>query len=324
MATLKDIAKACNVSVTTVSRIINQDPQFNVSETVRKNVLDTAKNMHYVPRRKINSSAKKNIGLILWHDQKQEEKDPYYLGIRRGIEEASFQLGWTVTVVYKKQGEYDVKHLSLVDGLICIGKFTSAQIATFEKISRHIVFIDSTPNDQLFDSIVIDYHKAVRSALDYLLERRYRAIGYNGGAEIINHNIKLGERRELYFREYLSRNNLLNIDYIHVGEFTVESGYHLMKEAIDKGNYAKAYFCANDNIAFGALRAIYEAKLTVPNDIALIGFNDNPHSAYTYPPLTTIHVPTKLMGQQAVRCLREQWTERIEPIKIIVPTKLVE
>ena len=90
-----------------------------------------------------------------------------------------------------------------------------------------------------------------------------------------------------------------------------------------KKEKAEAYFCANDSIALGALRAINEKGLCVPQDIGLVGFNDNPMSSYTSPPLSSVHVYTEFMGEQSLNSLIERIEGRDIPTKKIVPTKLM-
>ena len=162
------------------------------------------------------------------------------------------------------------------------------------------------------------------SVLKTLLQKGYTKIGYLGGVEYINKHTKLGERRELVFRDFLYQRNKLDTKYIHIGTFSVESGYDLMKLALSKKDYAEVYFCANDSIAFGALRAIHEKGLKIPEEIAIFGFNDSPNSAYTYPPLSTVHVHTEFMGEQALYSLIERLEGRTIALKKIVPTNIVK
>lgn len=327
MATLKDIAQKTGTSITTVSRVLNFDKTLSVSDEIRRKILETAKDMKYKPRRSrigINPKHEYHIGIILWYDVKEEQDDPYYMQIRRGIEQLAIREQITTSLIYKNNDDFDLSSLSKVDGLICVGKFSSAQINQFKRLTSTLVFVDSSPDEELYDSIVIDFHTAVKDVLTFLLEEGYRTIGYLGGVEYVTKHIKLGERRELVFRDFLYQRNKLQTKFIHVGDFTIESGYKLMTEALQRKTRAEAYFCANDSIAFGALRAIHEAELQVPQDIALVGFNDNPSSAYTYPPLTTVHVPTEFMGEEALRSIQQILGGRTIPIKKIVPTKLVK
>lgn len=327
MATLKDIAQKTNTSITTVSRVLNYDKTLSVSEKVRQSILKTAQDMNYTPRRKRVSNQTHpsyHIGIVMWYDAKEEQDDPYYMQIRRGIEQSANAKQIRTTLLYKKQDRFDLNILSGIDALICVGKFSDAQIHQFQKLTTNIVFVDSSPNEEMFDSVVIDFHKAVKEVLTLLLEKGYKTIGYLGGVEYISKQIKLGERRELVFRDFLFQRNKLYTKFIHIGDFSIESGYTLMQEALSKKEHAEVYFCANDSIAFGALRAIHEQGLSVPDDIGIVGFNNNPNTAFTYPPLTTVDVPTEFMGEQALKSVVEILDGRTIAIKKIVPTNVVK
>jgi LacI family transcriptional regulator len=327
MATLKEIAKLTNTSITTVSRVLNYDKTLSVSDDIRKKIIETASDLNYkTPRNRTNIKPTKQlrIGIVHWYDVKQEIDDPYYVQIRRGVEKLAVKSGIETVLVYKNDEEFDFEGLGIVDGLICIGKFSNEQIKQFRKVTHSIVFVDSTPDEMKYDSISIDFENSVKNLLTTLIDEGYTKIGYLGGVEYISKHIKLGERRELVFREFLFERNKLQTKFIHVGSFTAESGYLMMKDALSKKERAEAYFCANDSIAFGALRAIHEEGLNVPEEIALIGFNDNPNSEYTFPPLSTVRVYTEFMGEQALESVVSRIDGRSIPIKKIIPTEFIK
>lgn len=324
MATLKEIAEKTKVSITTVSRVLNNDKSLSVSNKIRQKILDTARNMQYkTPRNRmrLKSSKELNVCIVHWYDIDQEINDPYYMQIRMGIEKLAIESNINTDLVYKKDDRYDFSEASY-DGLILVGKFSNEEINRFKEKSDHLVFVDSSPRENEFDSIVIDFKSSVEMILNHIINRGYTSIGYLGGREVICQSISLGERREQVFREYLKDMDLLNETHIHVGEFSTESGYMLMKKALEK-DVAQVYFCANDNIAIGALRAIREKGLKIPDDIGLFGFNDGTNSEFTFPPLSTLHVPTEDMGRQALASIVEMVEGRSIHIKKVLPTKLV-
>lgn len=326
MATLKEIASKLGVSITTVSRVLNSDKSLSVSDEVREKIIKTATDLNYkTPRNRLRlkSSNELLIGIIHWYDVKEEIDDPYYMQIRRGIERLAVESNINTLLIYKKEQEYNKEEFENVDGLICIGKFSKAQIKLFEQVTKNIVFVDSSPDEGKHDSIVIDFTVAVKNVLNMLLKKGYKTIGYIGGVEYVSNNIKLGERRELVFRDYLYQKAKLRKEFIHIGSFSSESGYRLMKEALKKKEYAEVYFCANDSIALGALRAIHEKGLDVPKEIGIIGFNNLPMSQFTFPPLSTVHVNTEFMGEQALVGILECIDGREIPIKRIIPTNII-
>lgn len=328
MATIKDIAKKAGVSSATVSRVLNYDQTLSVSDEKRKLIFEIAESLDYKPPRKRHTVIRQKfkIGLIHWYSIRQELEDPYYMSIRIGIEKMCYEQSLEIVKVY----EPDHSNLSDLDGvvgLIAIGKFDSSDVSRFENICPHIVFVDSSPREHDFDSIVINFEGAIAQALGYLMEKGHKRIGYIGGQEFIGkQKLPLGERRLALFEETLKAHNIYEPKYIYVGSFIAESGYQLMKQALSEHkNMPTAFFVASDSMAIGALRAIYEANLTVPKDIAIIGFNDIPTSKYTNPPLTTIKVYKEFMGETAVEMLLERIVKnRTIAKKVVVPTVLVK
>lgn len=325
MATLKEIASKLGVSITTVSRVLNNDKSLNVSDEIRKKVLDTARSMQYkTPRNRLRlkSENELKIALIHWYDQKGEIDDPYYLQIRRGVEVLAAKSNIRTVLLYKEHNDYNYDMLDHIDGVIAIGKFSDEQINKITSKTKHIVFVDSSPDINQFDSVVIDFKQAVKDILSYLISRGYKKIGYLGGIETIAKDKKLGERREQAFKEYLEERQLLEEKHIHIGQFTSESGYQLMKKALDI-HPAEVYFCANDNIAIGAMRAIHEKGLRIPDDIGIFGFNDSPNCEYTFPPLSTLRVNTEFMGEQALKSLLDTIDGKELSYKKVIPTELI-
>jgi len=326
MATLKEIAIKTGVSITTVSRVLNNDSSLSVGDDVRQKILKAAKTMQYkTPRNRVRlkSSKEFSIAIIHWYDVEQEIDDPYYMQIRRGIEQLAGKSNINVKLIYKKEYGYQIEDFESVNGIICVGKFTKDEVKLFNTASENLVFVDSTPDESKFDSIVLDFTLAVKSVLNLLIDKGYKKIGYIGGIEYLSQNIRLGERRELVFRDYLYQKNMLITKYIHVGLFSSESGYLKMKEALAAKDHAEVYFCANDSIALGAIRAIHESGLRIPEDIGVVGFNNSPTSEYTFPPLSTVHVNTEFMGEQALISIIEQLEGRSIHIKKVIPTNLV-
>lgn len=327
MATLKEIADKTSTSITTVSRVLNYDKTLSVSNKIRKLIIETASEMNYrTPRNrtKIKSNRKLRIGIVHWYNINEEIDDPYYIQIRRGIEKLASKSNLETILIYKKGDSFTFKECGKIDGLICVGKFSKAQVIQFRRVTTSLVFVDSSPDIDAYDSIIIDFSKAVQGLLQELLMEGYNKIGYIGGVEYVSKTIKLGERRELVFREFLFERNKLDTRFIHVGSFTTESGYKLMQDALSKSEHAEAYFCANDSIALGAMKAIHEKGLNIPSDVAIIGFNDNPNSEFMFPALSTVRVHTEFMGEQALLSVCEKIEGRSIPIKKVIPTLLVK
>ncbi|QGU94353.1 LacI family DNA-binding transcriptional regulator [Clostridium bovifaecis] len=327
MATIKDIAKLAEVSPATVSRILNKDTSLSVSENTRKRVFEAAEELDYIPVKRRNKGIYTSIkiGVIHWYSQKEELGDPYYVSITNGIEKECFNKKIEVITIFKNDDTFITNELNDLDGVIAIGKFSKEDVEEFSVYSPIIIFVDSSPNEKKYDSVVIDFKKAMREVLEYLLEQGHNSIGFIGGREYVGQKRELIEdEREVTYREFMKNKGIYNRRNMYIGRFTPEDGYGLMKEAVEKGNLPTAFFIASDSMAIGAFSALYEHNISVPKDVSIIGFNDIPTSKYLVPPLSTVKVHTEFMGITAVGLLLERMNDGREiSKKVVVPTELI-
>lgn len=316
MATLKDIALKANVSTSTASRILNNDKTLSVADQTRAKVLNVAETLNYQTKKHKLTKSNLTIALIHWYTRAKELEDNYYLSIRLGVEKAAHEKGIELIKIF-----HDSFSQSLIpaDGAIAIGKFDQEEISKFKNIYKHIVFVDSSPDVSTFDSVIIDFEQAFKEAIDFLRSQHINKIGYIGGKEY-THTLKqpIIDRREKFFRSYVKEH-----EHIHIGEFNISSGYNLMKHIISKNKLVEAYIIASDNMAIGALRALYESNIRVPDDVSIISVNDIEQSAYTIPPLSTIKIYKEHMGEVSVNLLLEKIDGRKITQKVIIPTKLI-
>ncbi len=329
MATIKDIARIAGVSPATVSRVLNYDKSLSVADETRKRVLEIAEDLDYKTPKQRNKNLDiervLKIGILHWYSQEEELEDPYYLSIRRGIEKECFEKKVDILTLFKQDIPYTDK-LKNLDGIIAIGKFSTEEINEFLTYSKNIVFVDFSPDEKKFDSVVIDFKKIVNEVLEYLYNSGHREIGYIGGREYIGpNNEQVIDERENTYLQFVKEKGIYNSDIVYFEQFNSSSGYKLMKEAIKKGSLPSAFFIANDSLAIGAMKALYEANIQIPDEISLIGFNDIPTAKYLVPPLSTIKVHTEFMGATAVGILLERIFEsrsKLIPIKVVIPCEL--
>jgi LacI family transcriptional regulator len=323
MATIKDIAQKAGVSIATVSRVLNYDPTLSVSDDTKKRIFEVAEELSYKkkPARKQESG---KIALLQWYTEKEELEDLYYMSIRLGVENRS--RSHDIHVAKYFQDNYEDLKQADIQGLIAIGKFSSKQVDELLKVTKNIVFVDNSPDEERFDSIVIDFEKATKKVLDHFIEKGHEQIGYLGGREVFKDKTAfIEEPREWTFKRYLGEKGLLNEAFMYNGTFSVDDGHSLMKKAIHEhgDNLPTAFFAGNDSIAVGALRALLEEGISVPDRVNIIGVNDISISKYVFPSLSTVKVYTELMGETAVDTLLERIEGRKTAKKIFIATKLV-
>jgi LacI family transcriptional regulator len=326
MTKIKDIAKLAGVSLATVSRVLNQDTSLNVGDDTRKRIIDIADELGYktVKQRTKSIFNRLKIGVIHWYSQNEELGDPYYLLIAMGVEKECFSKQIEMVTIFKNGDRYITSELNDLNGVIAIGKFSKEDVNEFSAYSNNIVFVDFSPNEKQYDSVVVDFSKASTEVLEYLQERGHSSIGYIGGVEYVGHKKELiADERLTAYQEFMKKNEQYNPQLIHLGRFTSEGGHNLMRDAIEKGNLPTAFFIASDSMAIGAIQALYEANINVPDDVSIIGFNDIPTSKYLVPSLSTVKVYTEFMGVTSVQMLLERINEGREiPKKVIVPFEL--
>lgn len=322
MATLKDIAAQAGVSLATVSRVLNDDPNLSVKETTKHKILEIAEKLEYCSssskRQTLNAKQHQHHFLAYYnYNQQTEINDPYYLSIRHGIETQCEKLNITLTNSYNMPSCFSDPNLSAI---LLIGQVSPQ---TLQKIPSHLIdsicFVDSTDNSNQFDSVDVDLVKISKEIIDFYIDKGFERIGFIGGRDDPD-NIDIRERA---FRDYGILKNVVSDDDIYYGEFTSSSGYKLANTMLSKNNFPKALFIASDSIAIGVLRAIHEFGLNIPENINLISINDIPTARFTFPPLTSMRIHSEMMGIQAVNLLQQKAHDgRILPIKLYVPCQL--
>lgn len=327
MATLKDIAKLAGVSVAAVSRVLNHDTGLNVSEDTRKKIFEVAEELGYqtIRQRSKNLNKRIRIGVIHWYSQKEELGDPYYLSVAKGIEKECFIKKIEFVSIFKDGDKYTAVELDDLDGFIAIGKFSKEDIGEFSMYSKNIVFVDYSPDDKVYDSVIVDIRNAALEVLNHMFRRGHKRIGFIGGREYVGKNKEsIEDERERAYRKFTGGKGIYNEGDIYIGSFTTEDGYNMMKRAIQKGKLPDVFFIASDSMAMGAMQALYESGISVPNQVSIASFNDIHTSKYLIPPLTTVRVHTEFMGATAVVLLLERIKENREiPKKVIIPTEFI-
>ena len=320
MATIKDIAQTAGVSPATVSRVLNYDKSMSVSDETRKKIFDIAEQLNYQKskRQKKTLPQTHRIAIMEWYTELEELDDLYYYSIRLGIEKKAQELGYDFVRIFNNDS---LSQLELIDGIIAIGKFSTKQVQELKQYSPALVFVDSDTLDQGHSCVTTDFENAVTHVLDHFLEQGIREIGMIAGREeTADGTTSLDDPRLACFCRYLSDKGLYQPTYVKTGKFSSESGYQLMKDMIDeqKEQMPKAFFIASDALSVGALRALQEAGIAVPQDVQIISFNDTSIAKYVYPPLSTVTVFTEEMGKQALQMLDQVIKTDESPISYMI------
>lgn len=322
MATLKDIANEANVSTATVSRILNDDPSLNVPQETRQIVLEAAQKLNYVKKKKATTHSHFTMGIVHWYSVQQEIDDPYYLSIRQGVEDFCRKNSIHLIRAFKDDIHY-IEPLKGVNGLVCIGKFSQDEMIEFEKITRNIIFLDMSTPQIVNHTITLDFETAIYDALNYLTLLGHQKIGYLGGKEYLNDGQLYTDTRLSSFIQYCEDHQIDYKSYIMEGDYSSESGYVMMCDMINNNDLPDAIFAASDPIAMGAIRALQEHHIRVPEDISIIGFDDIHAASFMNPPLTTIFAPAFEMGQYGANIIYHMQNMKT-PLKMILPCTLIE
>lgn len=328
MATIREVAKKAGVSITTVSRILNNDDSFNVSKITKEKVLKVIKQLNYERKKNKNRISQSNISVIKCFDEKIENEDPYFVSLKINLEnmlkkKVSKVKFFDLEEIEKLIKYNEISNFSLTDAVIFIGETSKEKLKFFKSLNENIICVDVYDTDNITDYIKFDMRNSVEIVLNYIFKLNHKKIGLLVGRNKVVKN--LVDFREKYFKEIMVKNGLYREEYLQIGDFSMESGYIMMKEILKLEDRPTAVFCGNDSIAMGAYKAIRENKLKIPEDISIIGFNDLKLLQYSIPPLTTIKIDTKLIAQETVNSLIELLEgKRDYHKKVFLPIELIE
>ena len=329
MATIRDLATHTGFSVATISRVLNNDPTMKVTDETRIKILEAADEMNYSRSKPRHSSKNHVLHVAIAEMMSQREKlsDPYYLYLKNYVVRACMEQGCNVSYLSEKDGRYYTLEKEAVDGILAIGIFSEDQIARMSEISRAIVFIDSSPDEQRFDSVVLNFKLGVEQALEYLMQRGHYRIGFLGPTYKLDQKKRPAlEVRRQYFKEYMSDVGRYDERWMIDTLLTLEETREEVEKWLKSGEQRPTAFLAyNEGTAITAVSVFREAGIRIPEDISIISFNDTPLSILIEPPLTSVNAHLESMGKEAVRLLKERMEEpRRLPYKVVLPLTLTE
>lgn len=329
MATsIKDVAKEANVSIATVSRVLNNVDVVN--EDTKKKVLEAIKKLDYRPNiiaRSLKTQRTKTIGIII-----PDISNQIYPEVVRGAEDVSNIYDYNIILCNtdldpQKEMEYlRVLGEKMVDGVIYISNSLEEDIVkTINNSNMPLVLIETNGKESEFPSVVIDNKQAGMDAVNYLVKKGNKRIAYIGtdrdavNASAVRYN---------GYMAALDENNLEydeNLTYFCKYSLKADDGYDAMNAILQRTKDIDAVFCVNDEIAMGAINALRDNNISVPQDVDVMGFNNTYGSAIFYPKLTTISQPLYDMGSVATRMLIKKINkEPLDNELFVLPYELIE
>lgn len=342
MATLKEIASIAGVSSATVSRVLNQDPSLSVTEETRKRVLQTAKELGYrtvqqryqtvqapehMDSQKQHGMPEKRIGVAQMFETQQLLEDIYYMMLKNVLDEICFEKKWTTVMLFRNEHGHFVKNDDIpLDGIVAIGRFTQSEIEDFHCYTENIVFLDSSPDEEKYCSIVPNYHLAVQQVLNCFWKHGYENVGYLGSVYTYGATKELSmDPRFYYYKNSLLERACYHADLVIDCEMDSKSSYAAMKAYLESGKkLPDAIFAASDVVAPGLLKALREYEIRIPEEIGIITFNNTSLSQLSEPPLSSVEVFLQENADAAALCMELLWQKKIHPKQIIISCKLEE
>lgn len=323
--TIKEIARQLGLSKSTVSRALHDSPE--ISAETKQRIMALVEKLDYLPNPVALSLLKSRsftLGVLV-----PQIDNPFFSAIISGIEEVAYNRGYHVTI-YQSHENYkrevlNVRHIysRRTDGLIVSVSIETDQYEHFERLQEHgfpMVFIDRVWEESKADKVVVDDFDGAYKATEHLIQQGCRRIAHLGGPE----TLMITHKRMHGYRAALADYNLTIPDgYIVHSNLTTEGGLAVASLLLDRPDRPDGIFSANDRMALGLHLSIRERGLTMPDDIALIGFTNLPMSTLIDPPLSSMVQPAFEMGQTAARLLIER-IEANAPIERIATTHVLK
>lgn len=321
--TIKRIAELANVSSATVSKVLNGKDQ-HISEATRRRVLEIVDREGYIPNgiaKSLRMRRTKTIGIIM-----PDVMNLFFSEVARGAEDAAEKRGYSVILCNSdnkesKEGRYiQILQEKKVDGIIltasegCISR-------SLERCNTPMVLVDrDIALDRKVGRIMVDNEEGAYNATSFLIKKGCKNIGFISSS---NKNKPSAQRLKGYENALLDNGFKIDKQKIFLLNYTIESGYKGVM-ALLKQTKIDGIYCGNDLIAIGAIKALKEANIKVPEEVKIIGFDDISISQYIDPPITTIKQPIYQIGEEAVRMLVSVIEKEDINMTKVLKTKLVE
>jgi DNA-binding LacI/PurR family transcriptional regulator len=318
----KDVAKAIGVSAMTVSRALNNSP--HIDETTKKRVLNAMYNLGYTPNHIARSLVLKRtytIGVVI-----PEFTHSFFPEVIRGIEEVVNNSGYRLLLTHsaenhkQEQAALSTLRQNRVDGIL-ISTIQNVKSNKYYRELRNldipVVFFDRYFRNIGVSSVGVNDRKCSYKITEHLIQHKYRKIGYLAGHK----NIYIAQQRKKGYQQALNDYGLPIVENLILDSgFHEEDGYKAVKKLLNgkKKNIPRGIVAVNDPAAIGALQALNENGIEVPDDIAIVGFSNDIRGELIQPPLTTLDQPAYEIGVRAAKKLIAHITNESEPVEQIL------
>lgn len=323
--TVRDVAKVAGVSASTVSRVFNHSDLVNAQ--TREHVRTVANQMGYRPNataRSLSQGRTQAVGVVV-----PAPHGEFFSEIIRGIDEVAQASGHHLLIssahysVSESEAALDALR-DRVDGLLVMTTHveTSTDVLPMTGIDVPVVFMNSALHAEGYNAFEIENEGGARTVTQHLIDRGARRIGIILGPPD-SHDV---QARVQGYRAALSAAGLdPDAQPVIEGDFTQASGYAAGQQILELDPLPDAFFVCNDYMAIGAMAALQEEEVRIPDDLAIAGFDDIPSARYTTPALTTVRVPVYDLGRQAAERLVEMIhsAEGPAPRRQMLPSELV-
>ena len=334
MSTIRDVAKLANVSTATVSRVLNNDSTYKMTEETRNRVWDAIRELDYQPPKRpakkadtasAPNNASHRIGCIL-SVTKKKYNDPYFMSILSGVEKRLHEKGCDISFI-KTGPELEDKNILVsafqepVSGLILMETLNSEIYDYIHSHVPHIVGIDTLHTE--IDNVGFDHFRAASLATRHLIQQGHKKIGFIGGCGE-NSRIQDSRRYSGYYMTMTAAGLTVEDKWVLDCAWDEDICAAQIDALCKAGDCPTAFFAGSDLMGIVAMNCLFNNGIKVPRDMAVMGLSDIEMSKYSNPPLTTIQVPTEEIGIVAADLLLARLNGYdLLPQKIILPTSLM-
>jgi LacI family transcriptional regulator len=307
--TIRDVARLAEVHPGTVSRALNEQTRALVNPETAERVLKAAGELGYRPNRiarGLKTSRSHTIGVLI-----PDITNPLFPPILRGIEDRLDEAGYTALIVNtdndaeRERIYLEAMQARQVDGFIsATARLDRELLAELDGAGTPLVLINRSLEDGSVPAVTVDDRRGIALAVEHVVELGHKQIGHVAGPQ----NLSTGHRRQLSFTEAMQAAGLeVPAEQIKVGSyFTEEEGAHACEQLLSGAPGVTAIVAGNDLMAIGCYDTLEKRGLVCPDDVSVVGFNDMPFVDRLRPPLTTVRIPHREIGQEAADLLLEQ------------------